>query len=49
MGLSLPLFHTDFLEVVTKWDPNGLPAAYPFGHRYYTENGAVVKITSHQV
>ena len=39
MDFLLPLFHISLLEVATIWDPDGLPAAYPFGHRHYTGQG----------
>ena len=32
----LPLIRLSLLEVATMWDPDGLPAAYPFGHRHCT-------------
>ena len=32
-----PLFHIGLLEVGTIWEPDRLPAAYPFGHRYLTK------------
>ena len=37
MDLLLLLFHEGLLEVGTTWDPDGLPAAYPFGHHYLTK------------
>ena len=35
--LAPTLPHSAFWKVGTKWDPDGLPAAYPFGHRYLTK------------
>ena len=36
-GMDLLLFHISLPEVGTMWDPDGLPAAYPCGHRYLTK------------
>ena len=38
--LLLPLCQISLLGVVTTWDPNGLPAAYPIGHGNYKGKGA---------
>ena len=35
----LPFFHIGHLKVATIWDPDGFPAAYPFGHRHYKGQG----------
>ena len=36
----VPFFHIGLLKVATTWDPDGLPAAYPFGHRHHTGQGS---------
>ena len=40
MDFLLPFFHISLLEVSTIWDPDGLPAAYPFRHQHYTGQGS---------
>ena len=32
------------LEIATIWDPDGPPAAYPFGHRHFTGQGSSIVV-----